>query len=95
MNFKPLLDRVVLKRVAEENKTAGGIIIPDTAKEKPSPGIVVAVGAGARDEAGHLIPMTLKEGDKVLFGKWSGTEIKINGEDLLIMKETDVLGILE
>ncbi|MBQ9089512.1 MAG: co-chaperone GroES [Alphaproteobacteria bacterium] len=95
MNFKPLLDRVVLKRVAEENKTAGGIIIPDTAKEKPSQGIVVAVGAGARDEAGHLIPMTLKEGDKVLFGKWSGTEIKINGEDLLIMKETDVLGILE
>ena len=95
MNFKPLLDRVVLKRVAEENKTAGGIIIPDTAKEKPSQGIVVAVGAGARDEAGHLIPMTLKEGDKVLFGKWSGTEIKINGEDLLIMKESDVLGILE
>ena len=95
MNFKPLLDRVFLKRVAEENKTAGGIIIPDTAKEKPSQGIVVAVGAGARDEAGHLIPMTLKEGDKVLFGKWSGTEIKINGEDLLIMKETDVLGILE
>ena len=95
MNFKPLLYRFVLKRVAEENKTAGGIIIPDTAKEKPSQGIVVAVGAGARDEAGHLIPMTLKEGDKVLFGKWSGTEIKINGEDLLIMKETDVLGILE
>ncbi len=95
MNFKPLLDRVVLKRVAEENKTAGGIIIPDTAKEKPSQGVVVAVGAGARDEAGHLIPMTLKEGDRVLFGKWSGTEIKINGEDLLIMKETDVLGILQ
>lgn len=95
MNFKPLLDRVVIKRVAEENKTAGGIIIPDTAKEKPSQGIVTAVGPGARDEAGQLIPMTLKEGDKVLFGKWSGTEIKINGEDLLIMKETDVLGILE
>ncbi len=95
MNFKPLLDRVVIKRLAEENKTAGGIIIPDTAKEKPSQGIVVAVGAGARDEAGNIIPMTLKEGDKVLFGKWSGTEIKINGEDLLIMKESDVLGILE
>lgn len=95
MNFKPLLDRVVLKRVAEENKTAGGIIIPDTAKEKPSQGIVMAVGAGARDEAGKIIPMTLKEGDKVLFGKWSGTEIKINGEDLLIMKESDVLGIIE
>ncbi len=94
MNFKPLLDRVVIKRVAEENKTAGGIIIPDTAKEKPSQGVVVAVGAGARDDAGHIIPMTLKEGDKVLFGKWSGTEIKINGEDLLIMKESDVLGIL-
>ena len=95
MKFRPLLDRVVIKRTIEENRTAGGIIIPDTAKEKPSQGIVVAVGAGARDEAGHLIPMTLKEGDKVLFGKWSGTEIKINGEDLLIMKETDVLGILE
>lgn len=94
MNFKPLLDRVVIKRLAEENKTAGGIIIPDTAKEKPSQGIVVAVGAGARDETGKIIPMTLKEGDKVLFGKWSGTEIKINGEDLLIMKESDVLGIL-
>lgn len=95
MNFKPLLDRVVIKRIAEENKTAGGIIIPDTAKEKPSQGIVTAVGQGGRDEAGKIIPMTLKEGDKVLFGKWSGTEIKINGEDLLIMKETDVLGILE
>ncbi|MBE6456186.1 MAG: co-chaperone GroES [Alphaproteobacteria bacterium] len=95
MNFKPLLDRVVIKRIAEENRTAGGIIIPDTAKEKPSQGVVVAVGAGGRDEAGHLIPMTLKEGDKVLFGKWSGTEIKISGEDLLIMKESDVLGILE
>ena len=94
MNFKPLLDRVVIKRLAEENKTAGGIIIPDTAKEKPSQGIVVAVGAGARDETGKIIPMTLKDGDKVLFGKWSGTEIKINGEDLLIMKESDVLGIL-
>ena len=95
MNFKPLLDRVVIKRLAEENRTAGGIIIPDTAKEKPSQGIVTAVGNGARDEAGKLIPMTLKEGDKVLFSKWSGTEIKIAGEELLIMKESDVLGILE
>ncbi len=95
MNFKPLLDRVVIKRVAEESRTAGGIIIPDTAKEKPSQGVVVAVGAGARDESGKIIPMTLKDGDKVLFGKWSGTEIKIDGEDLLIMKESDVLGVLE
>ena len=95
MNFKPLLDRVVIKRVAEESRTAGGIIIPDTAKEKPSQGVVVAVGAGARDESGKIIPMTLKDGDKVLFGKWSGTEVKIDGEDLLIMKESDVLGVLE
>ncbi len=94
MNFKPLLDRVVIKRTQEENRTAGGIIIPDTAKEKPSQGIVTAVGPGGRDEKGNMIPMTLKEGDKVLFSKWSGTEIKINGEDLLIMKESDVLGIL-
>ena len=95
MKFKPLLDRVVLKRVEEENRTAGGLIIPDTAKEKPSQGIVVAVGPGGRDDDGELIPMTLKEGDKVLFGKWSGTEIKIEGENLLIMKESEVLGILE
>ena len=95
MKFKPLLDRVVLKRIEEENRTAGGLIIPDTAKEKPSQGIVVAVGPGGRDEDGKLVPMTLKEGDKVLFGKWSGTEIKIDGENLLIMKETEVLGILE
>lgn len=95
MNFRPLLDRVVIKRTQEENRTAGGIIIPDTAKEKPSQGVVTAVGPGGRDERGTLIPMTLKEGDKVLFSKWSGTEIKINGEDLLIMKETDVLGVLE
>lgn len=95
MNFKPLLDRVVIKRTQEENRTAGGIIIPDTAKEKPSQGVVVSVGPGGRDERGNLIPMTLKEGDKVLFSKWSGTEVKISGEDLLIMKETDVLGILE
>lgn len=95
MKFKPLLDRVVIKRTPEESRTAGGIIIPDTAKEKPSQGVVVAVGPGARDDAGKIIPMTLKEGDKVLFGKWSGTEIKIDGEELLIMKETDILGILE
>ena len=95
MNFKPLLDRVVIKRTQEENRPAGGIIIPDTAKEKPSQGVVVSVGPGGRDERGNLIPMTLKEGDKVLFSKWSGTEVKISGEDLLIMKETDVLGVLE
>ena len=95
MKFKPLLDRVVLKRVEEENRTAGGLIIPDTAKEKPSQGIVVAVGPGARDEDGKVVPMTLKEGDRVLFGKWSGTEIKIDGEKLLIMKENEILGILE
>lgn len=95
MKFKPLLDRVVIKRVEEENKTAGGIIIPDTAKEKPSQGIVVSVGPGGRDDDGKLVNMTLKEGDRVLFGKWSGTEIKIDGENLLIMKENEVLGILE
>jgi len=95
MQFKPLLDRVVIKRVEEENKTAGGIIIPDTAKEKPSQGIVVSVGPGGRDDDGKLVTMTLKAGDRVLFGKWSGTEIKIDGENLLIMKENEVLGILE
>lgn len=95
MKFKPLLDRVVLKRIEEENKTAGGLIIPDTAKEKPSQGIVVAVGPGGRDDDGKIVAMTLKEGDKVLFGKWSGTEIKIDGENLLIMKENEILGILE
>ena len=95
MNLKPLLDRVVIKRLAEENKTAGGLIIPDTAKEKPSTGEVVAVGPGGRDEDGKAVAMTLKVGDKVLFGKWSGTEIKINGEDLIIMKESEVFGILE
>ena len=95
MKLKPLLDRVVIKRVEEENKTAGGIIIPDTAKEKPSQGIIVAVGPGGRDEAGHEIPMTLKVGDRVLFGKWSGTEVKIEGEDLVIMKESEVFGVLE
>ena len=95
MQLKPLLDRVVIKRVEEENRTAGGIIIPDTAKEKPSQGVVVSVGPGGRDEAGHEIPMTLKVGDRVLFGKWSGTEVKIEGEDLIIMKESEVFGILE
>lgn len=95
MKFKPLADRVLVKRTEEVTKTAGGIIIPDTAKEKPSQGEVIAVGAGARDENGKIIPMTLKVGDKVLFGKWSGSEVKIDGEELLIMKETDVLGILE
>ena len=95
MKLKPLLDRVVIKRVEEENKTAGGIIIPDTAKEKPSQGIIVSVGPGGRDDAGHEIPMTLKVGDRVLFGKWAGTEIKIEGEDLVIMKESEVFGVLE
>ena len=95
MQFRPLLDRVVIKRLEEEKKTAGGLIIPDTAKEKPSQGLVVSVGPGGRDEEGKKVEMTLKAGDRVLFGKWSGTEIKINGEDLLIMREADVLGILE
>ena len=95
MKIKPLHDRVLVRRVEELTKTSGGIIIPDTAKEKPSQGIVVAVGPGGRDEDGRPVVMTLKEGDKVLFGKWSGTEIKINGEDLVIMKETEVFGILE
>ena len=95
MKLKPLLDRVVIKRIEEENRTVGGIIIPDTAKEKPSQGKVVAVGPGGRDDDGKLIQMTLKEGDRVLFGKWSGTEIKIDGEDLIIMKESEVFGILE
>ena len=95
MKFTPLQDRVVVRRLEEEEKTAGGIIIPDTAKEKPSEGEVVSVGAGARDEDGDRIPMDVKEGDKVLFGKWSGTEVKINGEDLLIMKESDIMGIIK
>ncbi|OPZ79068.1 MAG: 10 kDa chaperonin 3 [Alphaproteobacteria bacterium ADurb.Bin438] len=95
MKFKPLLDRVVIKRIEEERKTAGGIIIPDTAKEKPSQGEVMAIGAGGRDDEGKVIAMTVKIGDRVLFGKWSGTEVKIDGEDLLIMKESDILGILE
>ena len=95
MKFRPLLDRVLVKRTAEDTKTAGGIIIPDTAKEKPSQGEVIAVGPGARDEQGKVLPMSLKIGDRILFGKWSGTEVKIDGEELLIMKESDVLGVLE
>ena len=94
IKFRPLHDRVVVRRVESEAKTAGGIIIPDTAKEKPQEGEIVAVGAGARDEAGKLIALEVKAGDKVLFGKWSGTEVKIGGEDLLIMKESDILGIV-
>lgn len=95
MKFRPLLDRVLVKRTAEDTKTAGGIIIPDTAKEKPSQGEVIAAGPGARDEQGKVLPMSLKVGDRILFGKWSGTEVKIDGEELLIMKESDVLGVLE
>ena len=93
MNFRPLQDRVVVKRVEEESKTAGGIIIPDTAKEKPQEGEVVAVGPGARDDKGELIAMDVKVGDRILFGKWSGTEITLEGQDLLIMKESDILGV--
>ena len=95
MKFKPLHDRVVIRRLEGEEKTKAGIIIPDTAKEKPQEGEVVAVGPGGRDEAGKLIPIDLKAGDRVLFGKWSGTEVKIDGEELLIMKESDVMGVLE
>jgi chaperonin GroES len=95
MKFRPLHDRVVVKRVGSETKTAGGIIIPDTAAEKPQQGEVIAVGPGARDEAGKLTPLDIKKGDKVLFGKWSGTEVKIDGQELLIMKETDIMGVLE
>lgn len=95
MKIKPLHDRVLVKRVEEVTKTAGGIIIPDTAKEKPSEGIVEAVGNGFRAEDGKIVPMSVKEGDKVLFGKWSGTEVKIEGEIRLIMKESDILGIIE
>lgn len=94
MAFRPLHDRVVVKRVEGEEKTKGGIIIPDTAKEKPQEGEVVAVGPGARDDAGKLVPLDVKAGDRILFGKWSGTEVKIDGEDLLIMKESDILGIV-
>ena len=94
MKIRPLQDRVLVKRVEEEQKTKGGIIIPDTAKEKPSEGEVIAVGPGGRDEAGKLIPIDLKVGDRVLFGKWSGTEVKLDGEELLIMKESDIMGVL-
>jgi len=94
MTFRPLHDRVVVKRIEAEQKTAGGIIIPDTAKEKPQEGEVVAVGPGARDEAGKLVELDVKAGDRVLFGKWSGTEVKIDGQDLLIMKESDILGVI-
>lgn len=94
MKFRPLHDRVVVKRLEEETKTSGGIIIPDTAKEKPQQGKVVAVGPGARDEAGKVTPLDVKAGDTVLFGKWSGTEVKLDGEDLIIMKESDILGII-
>src|SRR4026209_1671811 len=95
MQFRPLHDRIVVKRIEAEEKTAGGIIIPDTAKEKPSQGEVIAVGPGGREEAGKLIPIDIQVGDRVLFGKWSGTEVKIDGEDLLIMKESDILGVVE
>ena len=95
MKFRPLHDRVVVKRLTADEKTAGGIIIPDTAKEKPSQGEVIAVGPGGRDESGELIPIDLKVGDRLLFGKWSGTEVKIDGQDLLIMKESDIMGVLD
>ena len=94
MNFRPLHDRVLVRRVEAEQKTAGGIIIPDTAQEKPQEGEVVSVGTGTRNEAGAITPLDVKAGDKILFGKWSGTEVKVNGEDLLIMKESDILGIV-
>src|SRR5215472_12136939 len=95
MKFRPLHDRVVVKRLDSETKTAGGIIIPDTAAEKPQQGEVIAVGPGPRDESGKLVPIDLKQGDKVLFGKWSGTEVKIDGVELLVMKESDIMGVLE
>ena len=95
MNFRPLHDRVLVRRVEAEEKTAGVIIIPDTAKEKPQEGEVLAVGAGTRDESGKLVELDVKAGDRILFGKWSGTEVRLNGEDLLIMKESDILGIVE
>ena len=94
MAFRPLHDRVVVKRLEGEEKTKGGIIIPDSAKEKPQEGKIVAVGPGARDESGKLVPLDVKAGDRILFGKWSGTEVKVDGEDLLIMKESDVLGVV-
>ena len=95
MKFRPLHDRVVVRRIEAEEKSAGGIIIPDTAKEKPSQGEVIAVGPGGRDESGKLIPIDVKAGDRVLFGKWSGTEVKIDAQELLIMKESDIMGIID
>jgi chaperonin GroES len=95
MKFRPLHDRVVVRRLDAEEKTAGGIIIPDTAQEKPMEGEIVAVGPGARDETGKLIPLDVKSGDRILFGKWSGTDVKLDGEELLIMKESDIMGIIE
>jgi chaperonin GroES len=95
MKFRPLHDRVVIRRIEGEEKTKGGIIIPDNAKEKPQEGEVIAVGPGARDENGKVVPLDLKAGDRVLFGKWSGTEVKVDGEDLLIMKESDIMGVIE
>ena len=95
MNFRPLHDRVLVRRVEAEERTAGGIIIPDTAKEKPQEGEVIAVGSGAKAEDGTVTPLDVKAGDRILFGKWSGTEVRVNGEDLLIMKESDILGIVE
>ena len=95
MTFRPLHDRVVVRRLDQTQKTAGGIIIPDTAQEKPMEGEVIAVGPGARNEQGQLVAMDVKAGDKILFGKWSGTEVKLGGEDLLIMKESDIMGIIE
>jgi chaperonin GroES len=95
MAFRPLHDRILVRRIEVDEKTAGGIIIPDTAKEKPQEGEIIATGAGARDESGQLRPLDVKVGDRILFGKWSGTEIKLDGEDLLIMKESDVMGVIE
>lgn len=95
MHFRPLHDRVLVRRIEAEEKTAGGIIIPDTAKEKPQQGEVIAAGPGARNEAGELVALAVKPGDRILFGKWSGSEVKIDGEDLLIMKESDILGVIE
>ena len=95
MKFRPLHDRILVRRIEAEEKTAGGIIIPDTAKEKPQEGEVIAVGSGARAESGQVLPLDVKAGDRILFGKWSGTEIKLDGEDLLIMKESDVMGVIE
>ena len=95
MTFRPLHDRILVRRIEAEQKTAGGIIIPDTAKEKPSEGEVIAVGPGARDDSGKIVPLDVKVGDRILFGKWSGTEVRIDGEDLLIMKESDIMGVVD